>query len=121
MGIKPVADFETLNYQIMTDLNTSTEAPNTTETAIGFIPCYRLPFLSLFHADCMDIMKQYPDKYFDLAIVDPPYGINVTNQTIGGSSLKKYKKETEWDKQIPTEKYWNELFRVSKNQIVWGA
>lgn len=105
----------------MTNLNTSTEAPNATETAIGFIPCYRLPFLSLFHDDCMEIMKQCPDKYFDLAIVDPPYGINVTEQTIGGSSLKKYKKGTEWDKNIPTEKYWNELFRVSKNQIVWGA
>jgi len=45
-GIRPVADFETLNYQIMTDLNTSTEATITDETAIGFIPCYRLPFLS---------------------------------------------------------------------------
>lgn len=45
------------------------------KTAIGFIPCYSQPFLSLFHADCMEIMKQYPDKYFDLAIVDPPYGI----------------------------------------------
>ena len=43
MGIKPVADFETLNYQIMTNLNTSTEATITHETAIGFIPCYRLP------------------------------------------------------------------------------
>jgi hypothetical protein len=70
VGITAVAEFETLNYQIMTDLNTSTEATITTETAIGFIPCYRLPFLSLFHADCMEIMKQYPDKYFDLAIVD---------------------------------------------------
>ena len=48
----------------------STELQNSTETAIGYIPCYRLPFLSLFHADCMEIMKQYPDKYFDLAIVD---------------------------------------------------
>ena len=54
----------------------TTKTTQTTEPAIGFIPCYRLPFLSLFHADCMDIMKQYPDKYFDLAIVDPPYGIN---------------------------------------------
>ena len=69
-----MADFETQNYQIMTHLNTGTDLQVSTETAIGFIPCYRLPFLSLFHADCMDIMKQYPDKYFDLAIVDPPYG-----------------------------------------------
>lgn len=42
----------------------------TSEPAIAYSTCYRLPFLSLFHADCMEIMKQYPDKYFDLAIVD---------------------------------------------------
>ena len=65
----------------------TTNAPNTTETAIGFIPCYRLPFLSLFHADCMEIMKQYPDKYFDLAIVDPPYGIT-NNLEIGFGDKK---------------------------------
>jgi len=65
----------------------STELQNSTEPAIGYIPCYRLPFLSLFHADCMEIMKQYPDKYFDLAIVDPPYGIGDT--FIGFSSGAK--------------------------------
>ena len=70
MGIRPVADFETLNYQIMTNLNTSTEATITTETAIGFIPCYQLPFLSLFSSDCLPIMRQFKDKEFDLAIVD---------------------------------------------------
>ena len=83
----------------------TTNSPNTTEPAIGFIPCYRLPFLSLFHADCMEIMKQYPDKYFDLAIVDPPYGIGIA----------------EWDKNAPKAEYFNELFRVSKNQIIWGG
>jgi len=85
----------------------TTKTTQTTETAIGFIPCYRLPFLSLFHADCMEIMKQYPDKYFDLAIVDPPYGINAAN----------------WDliTDRPKKEYWSELFRVSKNQIVFGA
>jgi len=123
MGIRPVADFETLNYQIMNGLNTSTEAPNTTETAIGFIPCYRLPFLSLFHADCMEIMKQYPDKYFDLAIVDPPYGIGRdgsvrTTSKHGGRKAHTFKG---WDNETPNEQYFNELFRVSKNQIVWGA
>jgi site-specific DNA-methyltransferase (adenine-specific) len=115
MGIRPVADFETLNYQIMTDLNTSTEVTITDETAIGFIPCYRLPFLSLFHADCMEIMKQYPDKHFDLAIVDPPYGIGDFNQ-----SDSKYSK-IEWNNSVPTNEYFTELNRVSKEQIVWGA
>ena len=107
----------------MNELNTSTEATITTETAIGFIPCYRLPFLSLFHADCMEIMKQYPDKYFDLAIVDPPYGISrdkKQNKNKGKWGFKEYH-DTEWDNEAPNKEYWNELFRVSKNQIAWGA
>jgi len=105
----------------MTNLNTSTEAPNTTEPAIGYIPCYRLPFLSLFHADCMEIMKQYPDKYFDLAVVDPPYGIGVNKMQLGNGKRKIYRGENDWDNSIPTAEYWQELFRVSKNQIVWGG
>lgn len=109
----------------MTNLNTSTEATITDETDIGFIPCYRLPFLSLFHADCMEIMKQYPDKYFDLAIVDPPYGIGDT--FIGFSSgakkgkLERLHKEMKWDNEIPKEEYFAETKRVSKKQIIWGA
>lgn len=85
----------------------NTELQITDEPAIAYSTCYRLPFLSLFHADCMEIMKQYPDKYFDLAIVDPPYGIGIA----------------EWDKKEhrPTKEYFNELFRVSKNQMVWGG
>lgn len=72
--------------------------------------------------DCMELMKEYPDKYFDLAIVDPPYGININNN-IGrrkGDKNSNYKK-IEWDNTPPDEDYFNELFRVSKNQIVWGA
>jgi len=112
----------------------TTNAPNTTETAIGYIPCYRLPFLSLFHADCMEIMKQYPDKYFDLAIVDPPYGIGADKKqnkaamqrikaegkSKAGRGWKLYA-ETDWDNETPKAEYWQELFRVSKNQIVWGG
>ena len=59
-----------------------TELQITDEPAIAYSTCYRLPFLSLFHADCMEIMKQYPDKYFDLAIVDPPYGNNLSGWTL---------------------------------------
>ena len=47
---------------------------------------YKTDFLSLHHCDCMDLMKQYPDKYFDLAIVDPPYGINMDGGKIGGDN-----------------------------------
>ena len=99
----------------------TTNAPNTTETAIGFIPCYRLPFLSLFHADCMEIMKQYPDKYFDLAIVDPPYGIGAENHAGNAENGWKQWDKKDWDSSIPNEEYFTELFRVSKNQIIWGG
>ena len=114
----------------MNDLNTSTEATINDETAIGFIPCYRLPFLSLFHADNLEIMRGFKDKEFDLAIVDPPYGINadVTQNDLGGKkgftknagTYKKYH-QTNWDNEIPTDEYFTELKRVSKNQIVWGG
>jgi site-specific DNA-methyltransferase (adenine-specific) len=70
----------------------------------------------------MDGMKQFPDKYFELAIVDPPYGISI-NHNIGrqkGDKHSNYKKVT-WDSQPPNEEYFNELFRVSQNQIIWGA
>ena len=69
-------------------------------------------------ADCMDIMKDIPDKFFELAIVDPPYGIDMANGA--HSNLKKLGNK-DWDKHAPDEKYFNELFRVSKNQIIWGG
>lgn len=103
----------------MTDLNTSTEATITDEPAIGYIPCYRLPFLSLFHADCMEIMKQYPDKYFDLAIVDPPYGIGAAKEKPHNGWADWGIKQ--WDNESPNNEYFTELMRVSKNQIIWGA
>ena len=75
--------------------------------------------------DCMDAMAQMPDKSFDLAIVDPPYGIGDT--FIGFSSgakkgkLERVHKEMKWDDNIPSEEYFAELKRVSKKQIIWGA
>lgn len=71
----------------------------------------------------MELMKRYPDNYFDLAIVDPPYGIGADKaQNNGGEKFgyKKYK-DSDWDSEIPTAEYFKELFRVSKNQIVWGG
>ena len=73
--------------------------------------------------DNMKLMARYPDKHFDLAIVDPPYGINMDGGNIGGSVLAKttaYKKK-DWDKETPSKKYYSELIRVSKNQIIFGA
>jgi site-specific DNA-methyltransferase (adenine-specific) len=70
--------------------------------------------------DCIEGMKQYPDKWFDLAVVDPPYGINAGKMTMG-SGKHKFSKDKDWDNVIPSEEYFNELFRVSENQIVWGG
>ena len=74
--------------------------------------------------DCMDYMRTLPDKAFDLAIVDPPYGINCAGGKIGNSCLaetKEYKKFFGDDKDAPDKSFFDELFRVSKNQIIWGA
>ena len=72
--------------------------------------------LKILHADCMEIMKNYSDNYFDLAIVDPPYGINITkNKRLNNISDK------DWDNEIPKKEYFEELKRVSKNQIIWGG
>jgi site-specific DNA-methyltransferase (adenine-specific) len=69
-------------------------------------------------------MKQYPDKHFDLAVVDPPYGIGIIKTgIIGGNNLGKSKKygARSWDKSAPSNFYFEELLRVSTNQIIWGA
>ncbi len=79
--------------------------------------------INFYNVDCVEFMKDKPDNYYDLAIVDPPYGINMDGGHIGGSVLAKttaYTKK-DWDKEAPNEEYFKELFRVSKNQIVWGA
>lgn len=76
----------------------------------------------VFNIDCMEGMAKYPDKYFELSIVDPPYGIGV-NHSMGrrkGDRPSEYKKAY-WDNVSPDVEYFNELFRVSKNQIIWGA
>lgn len=75
-----------------------------------------------YNMDCMDGMKEFPDKYFDMAIVDPPYGINISNN-IGrrkGDKKSNYPKAY-WDNTTPDKSYFDELFRVSKNQIIWGG
>jgi len=68
--------------------------------------------------DCMLMMARYPDDYFDLAIVDPPYGIDINSSGRLGHYGGKGKK---WDNEIPNELYFNELKRVSKEQVIWGG
>ena len=74
--------------------------------------------------DSLEAMKKMEDNAYDLAIVDPPYGIGVTNQKQGeggGVARKIQYTKKDWDKNAPDKEYFNELRRVSKNQIVWGA
>jgi site-specific DNA-methyltransferase (adenine-specific) len=80
--------------------------------------------IELHNVDCLPFMKQCEDNQFDLAIVDPPYGIERFKKPSGTTRFKSSKLMQEegltWDKK-PSKEYWNELFRISKNQIVWGA
>ena len=79
---------------------------------------------SVLNMDCMEFMKDVPDKFFNLAVVDPPYGIDIAEKLANGWVSKaggtKFEAK-DWDKYTPTQEYWDELFRVSKNQIVWGG
>lgn len=78
------------------------------------------PISIVTNEDCMDMMKRYPDKYFELAVVDPPYGLERFKK--GGSHVNKHGSEKgQWNNEKPTKEYFNELFRTSKNQIIWGA
>lgn len=119
---------------------------NTDETPINYTACCTLADLThqptieaekiknakrgeinFYLCDNIEFMKTKPDKYYDLAIVDPPYGIH--DKINNGGRKKVYKgnkfaimyDEKQWDKNRPTQEYWDELFRVSKNQIVCGA
>ncbi len=79
--------------------------------------------LDLRNMDCMELMAQFPDKHFELAIVDPPYGIDI-NISMGrrkGEKSSQYHKFAGEDKSIPSEAYFIELQRVSQNQIIWGG
>jgi len=81
-----------------------------------------VPSSEVYLEDCVTALKRYADNHFDLAIVDPPYGIGFSSKKQSnfgkGGINHKYKG---WDEEIPKAEYWEQLFRVSKNQIVWGA
>jgi site-specific DNA-methyltransferase (adenine-specific) len=82
--------------------------------------------IQITNEDNMQLMARYPDNYFDLAIVDPPYGIGMSKGTMSSNKEKKITSKRiytskDWDSSIPTKEYFKELFRVSKNQIIWGG
>ena len=75
----------------------------------------------IHNQDCLEAMKLMQDNEFDLAIVDPPYGIDVTKMNMGSRKRAAKDKEKNWDNAIPSQDYFNQLFRISKNQIIWGG
>jgi len=87
--------------------------------------------INLHHIDCMEFMRGLPDKCYDLAIVDPPYGIGMDNQRVrvkpnrpnsyARAGELQYKSSGAWDNNPPNTDYFKELERVSKNRIIWGA
>lgn len=84
---------------------------NFANTVLGAVPSV------VYNEDCVEGLKRFSDNYFDLAIVDPPYGV-ITEQ-IGFKTMKNTREANKWDIK-PSKEYWQELFRVSKNQIIWG-
>lgn len=117
----------------MTDDNKQQKLSESTEPAIAYSTCcvsgaVSKNGISLIHGDSLQALQSYGDNHFDWAIVDPPYGIDVANMNMGAGKGKRCSKiqnrnwkPKDWDKEIPTEDYFNELFRVSKNQIIWGG
>jgi site-specific DNA-methyltransferase (adenine-specific) len=75
----------------------------------------------VYNKDCIEGMKEYPDKYWDLAICDPPYKIASQQKRGVGSRIDASGKMNKWNNETPPPVYFAELFRVSKNQIIWGA
>lgn len=79
----------------------------------------------LYNEDCMEAMKLIPDKFFQLAITDPPYGIGIDGQKLNINKNPKHSRKEHakknWDKQIPGAEYFRELERISVNQIIWGG
>ena len=78
----------------------------------------------VYNEDCLVGMARYPDNYFDLAVVDPPYGIGedgLKNHSRGKATKPTLYTDKDWDTDSPPLEYFNELIRVSKNQIIWGA
>ena len=91
----------------------------------GFEKEDHLDGISLYCGDCMDLLKQTPDKYYSLAIVDPPYGLGIDGQKESICKNPKHNRKQherkDWDKNTPPHEYFIELERVTKNQIIWGA
>ena len=100
----------------MTELDLKTKDPNDAKPVLCAGPSNKV-----YLEDCTEALKRFSDGYFDIAVVDPPYGIGANKMQLGNGKKKIYRGEADWDNAIPTAEYFEQLFRVSKNQIVWGA
>ena len=107
------------------NINKSTNIELNTNTAIdGYTVLPAVPSSEVYLEDCVKALKRYADNHFDLAIVDPPYGLGDRLSNGGGKRKEDPSRllyvNKQWD-ILPTDEYWKELFRVSKNQVVFGA
>lgn len=111
----------------MNDQNTLFQSNEATKPQLRVTQVNGCPSVRFHNVDCMEFMKTVPDKFYDLAIVDVPYGIGFDGYTTNTKSNEKWKNKTakvytqkSWD-VVPEADYFTELFRVSQNQIIWGA
>jgi len=105
--------------EIQNQLSVNPENGNSTNPLLPAVPTS-----DVYLEDCVTALKRYADNHFDLAVVDPPYGLERFKANDGGNSKKITTfgdKDKNWNNIKPTTEYWAELFRVSKNQIVWGG
>lgn len=84
-----------------------------------------LPINQIIHGDCLEVMKTFPDRSVDLVLTDPPYGLGIDgNEFKNAINPKQRRKAHEilgWDNAIPSKEYFDEMFRTSKNQVIWGG
>ncbi len=106
-------------FEDINDISVKPELGNSTKPLLPAVPSSEV-----YLEDCVKALKRYADNHFDLAIVDPPYGLERFKANDGGNSKKITTfgdKDKNWNNIKPTAEYWEQLFRVSKNQIVWGG
>ena len=99
----------------MQDIKIKDKSPHCSKHVLPAVPSV------VYNEDCVEALKRFSDNHFDLAIVDPPYGIGMAKGIEVGKWKRKIHTTKDWDDATPTAEYWTELFRVSKNQIVWGG
>jgi len=80
-----------------------------------------MPESTVLNIDCLEFMRTCKDKQFSLAVCDPPYGIGVNAMTLGNGKNKINRGCSDWDAEVPKIDYFEELFRISENQIIWGG